>query len=88
MPADPLIVETPKDVWTKVATNVTSGFVWVLNTAPNVYSQTYRLTGEAAPTLFDEAVTLEKPGAPISASVAIDVYIRPIAVDGSVRVDV
>ena len=85
--ADPAVVACPKDVWTKVATNVTSGAVHVLDTAPNVYKQTYRDTGGAAPSDDTDAVNLIRPTDIISASSGIDVYIKPVGVAGSVRVD-
>lgn len=49
-PSDPLVINnlTP-DVWTPVAVNLLSGFLHILN--PDfIYYQTYRLTGNPAPT--------------------------------------
>ncbi len=86
--ADPAVVACTKDVWTKVATNVTTGFVWIIKTGPNVYLQTYRATGNPAPANNADAVKMPSPGAAISAAAGIDVYIQPTRVDGSVRVDV
>lgn len=85
--ADPLIVECTKDIWTKVATNVTSGIIWIKNKLPT-YLQTYRDTGESAPTNKDDAIPIYGNSIPISASAGIDVYIQPVAKDGVVRVDV
>jgi len=87
MAEDPAIVACPQDTWTKVATAVTSGNVWIKNTS-GLYSQTYRLTGEAAPTDSTENVLMEMPGDCIRATEAIDVYIYCEKVAGSVRVDV
>ena len=84
--ADPVITACPVDVWTKVATNVTTGFVHILKTDPDRYLQTYRDTGAAAPANNDGAVPFDTP-LPISASAGIDVYIQPVGKLGSVRVD-
>lgn len=87
--ADPVIVACPKDVWTKVATNQTTGMIHILKTDSNSYAWTYRDTGEAAPALpttKPEAVPFN-PALQISASAGIDVYVMPSGEDGSVRVD-
>ena len=86
--ADPAIVACTKDTWVKVATNVTAGMVHLLSSAPNQYSQTYRMTGEAAPSTLAEAVTVPTTTLTISAAAAIDVYIYAHGAAGSVRVDV
>lgn len=87
--ADPVLVDCPEGQWTKVATNVTSGNIRKISYTPDVYLETYRLTGSAAPTLESEGRRLfEISGsAVISASAAIDVYIWPKEQDGKVRVD-
>lgn len=87
--ANPVIVNCPKNEWTSVATNVQSGFVRRLSTKPNVYLQTYRLTGEQPPTELNEGTELfaVDPSEAISADAAIDVYVAPINVNGQVRVD-
>jgi hypothetical protein len=90
---DPAVTAIPINVWTKIATNVTSGQVWPLGrnqTTKVKYVQTYRDTGGAAPTNGDlsEAVDLPYDGLPISASAGIDVYVAVTGtVAGSVRVD-
>jgi hypothetical protein len=86
--ANPAIVACPADTWTKVATNVQVGNVWLMNTNPALYLQTYRLTGEAAPTLKSEGVRVNQPGTDIDSSPGIDVYIYAVKNAGSVRVDV
>lgn len=83
--ADPSVVACPKDVWTKVATGVTAGVIHILKTDTE-YSQTYRATTNPAPTDLADAVPLNTPFQ-ISAAAAIDVYIQPKGIDGSVRVD-
>lgn len=84
--ADPVIVACPKDAWTLVALNQTTGVIHILKTDPDKYMQTYRDTGESAPTTIAEAVPFDTP-LQISAAAGIDVYVRCQGEDGSVRVD-
>ena len=87
---NPAIVACSTGAWTKVATNVQSGFVWLLKTS-SFYYHTYRLTGQDAPdpvTDKAEQVRIPKPGLSISASAGIDVYVFCKVIAGSVRVDV
>lgn len=87
--ANPAIVACPADTWTVVATNVTSGAVF--NMTPEVpFMQTYRMTGQPAPSSDADAVfAFVDPDAPlvIGASAAIDVYLKAVDSAGSVRVD-
>lgn len=87
--ADPSVQTLTKDVWTKVATNVVSGYVHILKKSVQ-YLQTYRDNGGAVPAAGDpsEGAELNFPGTPIEASAGIDVYIMPLRADGRVRVDV
>jgi hypothetical protein len=92
--ADPVGVDCPADTWTKVATNVTAGMVWLLINAPSQYFFTYRDTGNPAPTTLDDRTLFAStsidgttPGMPISAATGIDVYIYPTKAAGRVRVD-
>lgn len=85
--ADPEIIACPEGAWTEVATAVTNGNVWIKDFLAQ-YSHTYRLTGGAAPTNFNEGVLLSSPGGCIRATEAIDVYIWCQKRAGSVRVDV
>jgi len=84
--ADPVIEACPAGEWTAVATNQTTGVIHILKTDPDKYLQTYRDTGEAAPTLIGEGVPFEG-SLQISAAAGIDVYIWPIGKAGNVRVD-
>lgn len=84
--ADPLVVACPKDVWTKVATGVTTGVVHILSLKPDNYLQTYRVTTNPAPTDLVDAVPFDTP-LQISAAAAIDVYVQCLGNAGSVRVD-
>lgn len=88
--ADPVIVACPVDVWTKVATNVTSGQIHIKDSKPGMYLQTYRMTGNAAPAAGNpaEGVQIDGASTPIEATAGIDVYIMPRGAAGSVRVDV
>jgi hypothetical protein len=86
--ANPTTISCTKDVWTKVATAVTYGQVWVLNNLPH-YIHTYKLTGEPAPndtTDRPKGAILEH-SANIGSTVAIDVYVMALNEDGLVRVD-
>ncbi len=86
--ADPLVVACPENTWTKIVTNVTNGMVHLLTASRGIYLQTYRQTGEAAPTLASEGVRIFDNEAEISSDSNIDVYIYCQGEAGSVRVDV
>ena len=91
--ADPVLVSTPKDVWTKVATNVTSGQILKLYEQPQGYFYTHRLTGTSAPSATtdkDESVEIFRGNSnseKIENSVGIDIYIMCTVAAGKVRVD-
>jgi len=85
--ANPVVVSLPKDVWTIVALAKTSGQVHIMSSKPNVYFQTYRVTGDPAPTDLSDAVAMRSLSETISAATAIDVYIQPSKHAGVVRVD-
>lgn len=89
--ANPVFVDCPEDVWTKVATNVTTGIIHKKSERPEEYLQMFKLTGDPAPTLktdgariFQDLDISEK----ISATVGIDVYVYPSGAAGRVRIDV
>lgn len=86
--ANPAIIACAKDAWTKIATNVTGGLVHNKGSQAT-YFQTYRLTGQAAPTNLTDAVPLFATShtETISSSAAIDVYVFCKRAAGSVRVD-
>jgi hypothetical protein len=95
--ADPLGIAVTANTWTKIATNVTVGKVWLLSGKPQRYYVTYRDTGGTAPTglpAAEDAIgfdTIDEEGSypsmPISAGSGIDVYIYPTVNNGKVRVD-
>lgn len=87
--ADPVFVDLPADTWVKVATSVISGQIRRKDLRPT-YLQTYRDTGEAAPTLKSEGVRAfdEFPNRePIESINLIDVYLYSEGIAGRVRVD-
>jgi hypothetical protein len=82
---NPAIITCTKDTWTKVATNVATGAIYQLTVGKCF--QTYRLTGDTAPTNLLEGVDLITPVDTIQASAGIDVYIYSKGADRKVRVD-
>lgn len=89
MAANPVVITCTADTWVRVVENKTAGTIDRLSVAPNVYKRTYRLTGQAAPTDDTDAALMfgESNQHVISHSAAIDVYVKAVRVDGSVRVD-
>ncbi len=100
--ANPSVVDISTEwAWQEVATNVTTGIIHRLTSVVEYY-QTYRLTGESAPsaptlgTLPEEAVRIFEDGnqESILSSAAIDVYLMVkyndtlAGRDGKIRVDV
>ena len=85
--ANPLEVTCLAGQWTKVATNVTSGSISKKVVSSSRFLQTYKMTGQAAPTLISDGVAFDDPSETILASSAIDVYIWVVGKDGVVRVD-
>jgi hypothetical protein len=89
--ANPELIDCPANTWTKVATNVTSGIIHIDLPYLNIeWYQTYRQTGESAPSDLDGAngsARLLKPSDDIDSSTAVDVYVWPRSEDGKVRVD-
>lgn len=85
--ANPVIVPiTPVDTWVKVATNVTTGMIHILDVEPDRYLWTYRVTAGPVPTNDTEIVPFN-PALQISASAGIDVYVKTKGKVGSVRAD-
>ena len=86
--SNPVFVECPAGAWTKIATSVVTGFVHkIIHTRR--YLQTYKETGETAPTLKAEGVGLflESNTEEISSSSPIDIYVWCVGDAGRVRVD-
>ena len=86
---NPVIIACPQDAWKLIASNQIFGYLFEMNKKPDKYLYTYRLTGEAAPTLKTEGVpifqTEEKKL--IISMLAVDIYIMAIGNDGSIRYD-
>lgn len=85
--ANPVIVHCTADSWTKVATNVRTGNIFITDRTPDAYYQTYKMTGEAPPSGIASGAVFDPSGMTIDASTAIDVYIWPQGNNGEVRVD-
>ena len=86
---NPVETIVPANVWTKVATAVTSGQLHKLSSAPRAYYQTYRMTGDSAPTEQPKVGIFESSQHESAGSVSpIDVYVYALGLDGLVRVDV
>ncbi len=89
--SNPVFVDCPVNVWTKVATNVVVGQIWRVTTVAK-YLSTYRTTGDTAPTLQSEGTPIFVKGEPdheiIEANTGIDIYIFAVRKAGRVRVDV
>ena len=88
--ANPVPVDIPENTWTKVATAVTAGKIKRLGVLPNLYIETYRDTGDPAPTDQNEGAVMFYNGntEEITATAAIDVYIMALGANGKVRVDI
>lgn len=87
--ANPINVTCPKDIWTKVASNITSGVVKIIDTRPNLYLETYRINADPSPANNDGANPVDSNRELIiQSSLSIDIYIQPVGADGEVRVDI
>ena len=89
MASNPVIVPCPLDTWVKVATAVKLGTIHRTSSIPEVYIQTFVLTGEAAPTDDTDAalIFVTQVQSDISSDADIDVYIKARGASGEVRVD-
>ena len=89
--ANPELKVCLEDVWTLVATAVTSGQIWDKKSTVQ-YLDTFRDTGDAAPVdgVIAEAVRMfvDTESELIADENAIDVYVCAKGGDGLVRVDV
>jgi len=71
---NPEIIEIPAEEWTKVATGVKNGSVWILDHSTE-YLYTTRDTGDPAPTSTEEGGIFEDKDRYIYNTVLIDVYL-------------
>lgn len=90
--ANPVIVPCTGKAWTKIATNVTSGIVHLQKAVEQSWYQTYRDTGDSAPSGLAEIIPFGKDSKTgqtevIDSAIGIDVYVYPSKRDGEVRVD-
>jgi hypothetical protein len=88
--ANPETISLTADTWEMVARNVTSGQVKKLDTRPNMYLETYRMTGDDGPIDLSEGVPcfIGRYNEEISAAAGIDVYMMAVGHNGKVRVDI
>jgi len=83
--ANPVMVNVPANAWTKVATNVTSGVIYNISNLP--LFQTYRMTGDPAPTSREEGVDIGDGEAEILSGDGIDIYLWSNS-EGKIRLDI
>jgi len=86
--ANPVNVPLPKGVWVKVATAVVTGRITIKEWQASNYWQTYRLTGEAAPTDTTTATLGFKPEILLQSQEDSDFYMMARVYSGSVVVSV
>ncbi len=87
--ANPQKININANQWTKVADNVTNGLITIRQWQPSRYYQTYRVTGDPAPTgdqNEDTSTVTTGQEVNISALEAIDVYMYCKDFDGEVVV--
>jgi hypothetical protein len=84
--ADPSVVALTKDVWTKAATNINVARFNIKISKANVVYQTYRMTGNPAPTDLSDAVPVLDNEVAFNVANGIDVYFQPAREDSSVIV--
>ena len=89
MPDNPEVVSCPAGVWTLVAASVTSATIHKRSHAPELYLQTYRIAGQAAPTDDALAILIFASGLlhNFAHTPVVDLYIKAVGADGSVRLD-
>jgi hypothetical protein len=78
------------NTWVKVATGITTATIHRMSVAPNLYRQTFVLTGASAPANDSTAALMfsDSPNEEIvESSAAIDYYVKAVGAAGSVRVD-
>ena len=87
--ANPVVIPLPKNVYTKVATSVTTGRLVLNKLQWDRYYKDFRITGDPAPTgdpKLDSTTAVKVKAAEIDirATELIDVYLYPLETDGSV----
>jgi hypothetical protein len=89
----PRVIDIPADNLPHlVAQNIVKGFIHTVNTRSELtYLQTYRTTGDAAPTDFSDSIqwVQSQGGIPINTSTGVDVYIGVVGnTPGKIRLDI
>ena len=86
---NPVTINLTANTWELVATDVTGGYAKKLSNNPAKYVETYRLTGQPAPTDRTEGAEMfvNTNKDKIESPVGIDCYIMAIGADGKVRMD-
>ena len=89
-PSNPEVIVCTVDTWVKVLSEVASATLYKISISPDLYLQTYRLSGNPAPLDNVDAAVLFADGelyAAVSNDVPIDVYVKAVGKDGLIRVD-
>lgn len=87
--ANPVKVSLTENTWTIVASDVISGLITIKKWQPSRYYQTYRVTGDPAPTgdqNEDTSTVTNGQEVSIAATEPIDVYMYCVDQDGEVVV--
>ncbi len=86
--SNPVFIDCPAGAWTPIAIAVVTGFVHRKDHSPT-YLQTFKQTGEAAPTLLSDGVGLflESNVEEISSNSLVDVYVWCVGAAGRIRAD-
>lgn len=90
MANNPVVFNTNVSVWTKIATNVTTGLITILKPTTS-HKVTYRLTGGTAPNNTNDVADSPKVqclSIEIKNDVGIDVYLWTIPGNGTGKVTV
>ena len=87
--ANPVSVACPMGEWTKVATAVTRGNIFIQDPVGFQTYATYRMTGDPAPTTLEDASEgTMSDRFEISSVDSIDLYIWPVSRDADAKVSV
>lgn len=81
---DPVLIDCPVNIWTKVATNTNKADI--APTTKSIYFYTLRDTDGAAPDNDNDALLLSITGVKISVRPAVDIYVKARTKAGTVRV--
>lgn len=89
MSLTPAVIICTANTWVKVASAVNGGVIHKLSSAPDLYRQTYRREDDSAPSNDVDAMLLFSADLSelISSDTPIDIYVKALGRDGSVRVD-